>query len=504
MTRERFLAASVLAVAILVGLPASPAGAHPLGNFSLNQHTGIVVRPHGVDLELVVDMAEIPTFQIRPEIDTDHDRAISEAESAAYRQHACPNLADHLSTRLGGRAVPLSLTGSELQLLPGQADLPTLRLTCRLHGIGSTVGADVVVINDNYADRVGWREMMAVGSGVRLAGSDVPSDSISAALTRYPDDLLSSPLDQRAAHLTIAVGDEAGSATPPPLTPVARRAPLARGADGFTTAFTGLVARERFTVWFALLALVASIALGAVHALAPGHGKTIMAAYLVGERGSFRQAALLGLTVTATHTAGVLVLGLFLSGSTAVVPERLYPWLGLASGALLAVVGVGLLHRAWRRRAGGLVAFTGHHHDRQHDHHHHHYHGHEHYDGRADHDRGHVHADRDPLPISRRALIAMGTAGGLVPSPSALVVLLGAIALGRTWFGIALVLGYGVGMSATLVAAGLLIIRARSRIDARIQSGSRLGRLVLALPVITATFVIVAGTGLAARAADQL
>jgi ABC-type nickel/cobalt efflux system permease component RcnA len=208
--------------------------------------------------------------------------------------------------------------------------------------------------------------------------------------------------------------------------------------------------------------------------------------------------------VTATHTAGVLVLGLFLSGSTAVVPERLYPWLGLASGALLAVVGVGLLHRAWRRHAGGLVAFTGHHHDELPGHHHHHHRGRDHHDGRGDHDRGHVHADGDPLPISRRMLIAMGTAGGLVPSPSALVVLLGAIALGRTWFGIALVLGYGVGMSATLVAAGLLIIRARSRIDARIQPGSRVGRLVLALPVITATFVIVAGTGLAARAAGQL
>src|SRR5205807_5099611 len=154
-----------------------------------------------------------------------------------------------------------------------------------------------------------------------------------------------------------------------------------------------------------------AIVLGAIHALAPGHGKTVMAAYLVGQRGSLRQTALIGLTVTATHTAGVLALGLALSASALVAPERVYPWLGLASGALLAVIGVGLLRRAVGARR--------------------HRHAHSH---------AHAHDDDNAPPVGWRALVAMGFAGGLVPSPSALVVLLGAIALGRAWFGIVLVI----------------------------------------------------------------
>ena len=276
----------------------------------------------------------------------------------------------------------------------------------------------------------------------------------------------------------------------------------ARGGDRFSAAFTGLVARQQFTLGFGLLALVAAIALGALHALAPGHGKTVMAAYLVGERGSLRQAALLGLTVTSTHTAGVLLLGLLLSGSTAVVPEELYPWLGVTSGAMLAGVGISLLVRAWRRRSGGLAAFTAHRHHGEHDH----GPGHTHHDAHQpdDGEPPHTHAQGVQPAMSRRALMIMGAAGGMVPSPSALVVLLGAIALGRTWFGIALVLGYGIGMALTLVVAGLLMVHARASLDRRLRSRTPIARLAQTLPVMTASFVVIAGVGLAARALQQM
>ena len=258
---------------------------------------------------------------------------------------------------------------------------------------------------------------------------------------------------------------------------------------------------------------MAAVALGAVHALAPGHGKTVMAAYLVGERGSLRQAALLGLTVTSTHTAGVLLLGVVLSGSTAVVPEELYPWLGMTSGAMLAGVGVSLLVRAWRRRSGGIAAFAAHRHHGEHHHdgpgHHHagHHHSGHHHAGHhhsGHHRSGHHHPGDTQSPMSRRALMIMGAAGGMVPSPSALVVLLGAIALGRTWFGIALVFGYGIGMALTLVAAGLLMVHARAGLDRRLRSRTRTARLIQALPLMTASFVVIAGVGLAARALRQL
>jgi len=225
---------------------------------------------------------------------------------------------------------------------------------------------------------------------------------------------------------------------------------------------------------FALVALVVAVGLGAAHALAPGHGKTVMAAYLVGLRGSLRQAATIGATVTLTHTAGVLLLGLVLSTTRAVASERVYPWLGLGSGLLLTGVGVGLLLRARPGRR-------------------HHAHAHDH------------HGHGEP-PLGRRGLVALGLAGGLVPSPSAVVVLLAGIALGRAWFGLALVLAYGLGMAATLTGIGLLLARLRARIDRRLQvpAGSPLARLGRLLPAVTASVIVLVGLGLALQGAARL
>jgi nickel/cobalt exporter len=219
--------------------------------------------------------------------------------------------------------------------------------------------------------------------------------------------------------------------------------------------------------------------MGGAHALAPGHGKTVMAAYLVGLRGTLRQAMTIGATVTITHTAGVLLLGLVLSTTRAVASERVYPWLGLASGLLLAAVGVGLLARAG--------------HSRGHDHPHGHGHDHPH-----PHDHG--------PPLGRRGLVALGLAGGLVPSPSAVVVLLGGIALGRAWFGVALVLAYGLGMAATLTGVGLLLARLRTRMDRRLHlpAGTLPARLGRLLPVATASVIVLVGLGIAAQGAARL
>jgi ABC-type nickel/cobalt efflux system permease component RcnA len=256
--------------------------------------------------------------------------------------------------------------------------------------------------------------------------------------------------------------------------------------DRATAAFTALVGKRSLSPGFALVALLLAVGLGAAHALAPGHGKTVMAAYLVGLRGTLRQAATIGATVTVTHTAGVLVLGLVLSSFRAVASERVYPWLGLGSGLLLAAVGVGLLVRA----RGG----HHHHHPHVHDHDHHHHHDHHHDHGPAG------------QPLGRRGLVALGLAGGLVPSPSAVVVLLGGIALGQAWFGVALVVAYGLGMAATLTGVGLLLAHLRTRMDRRLHlpTGSLLARLGRFVPAVTASVIVVVGLTLAASGAAQL
>jgi nickel/cobalt transporter (NicO) family protein len=254
-----------------------------------------------------------------------------------------------------------------------------------------------------------------------------------------------------------------------------------------------------------------AVLLGAAHALAPGHGKTVMAAYLVGLRGSLRQAATIGATVTVTHTAGVLLLGLVLSASQAIASERLYPWLGLASGLLLAGVGLTLAARA-------LTAHPPH----AHPHHglaHPHPHGpgaggdghgpgggggHAHGEGRGDGDG--AGGGWGGRPLGRRGLVALGLAGGLVPSPSAVVVLLGGIALGHAWFAILLVLAYGLGMAATLTSVGLLLAHVRGRVDRRLTgpAGSLLAKVGQLLPVATAAVIVAVGLALAAQGAAQL
>lgn len=461
------LGAGLLMALALVVAPAGAASAHPLGNFTVNTYAGLRVGADHADVEFIVDMAEIPTLQQKGRIDGG----------------SCAPLADRLELRVDGRTARLQAGAGEVVLQPGQAGLQTLRLTC--HATAALDQGDgerrVSFTNANFTDRVGWREITAVGDGATLVASDVPATSVSDRLTAYPADLLSSPLDQRSAALVVKPG---GAVAAAPTAPgPARVSPLPRGLDRATQAFTSFVTRHDLTLGFAALAVLASLVLGALHAFAPGHGKTVMAAYLVGQRGTFRQAMGVAMTVTATHTVGVLALGVAISASTVVAPERVYPWLGAASGLLLAVIGVGFLVRIARRRL----------HDHAHTHghaHHHHHHDH----------------DDDQL-VTTRGLVAMGFVGGLLPSPSAVVVLLGAVALGRTWFGVLLVLVYGLGMALTLAGAGLLLLRARGALD-RFFGASRQNRwLTLTtrlLPPATAVFILLVGVYLAVRGAAQI
>jgi ABC-type nickel/cobalt efflux system permease component RcnA len=498
---------------------AGGAAAHPLGNFTINQYTGLRLLPDRVRVDYVLDMAEIPAFQTRQQVDRDGDGQVSAAEAAAWRQASCPRLAAGLALRLEGRRLALTTAASRLGFPVGAGGLPTLRLECTLEtantplaGAGASGRASTLTFaGGNYADRVGWREVVAVGDGVTLTSSDVPSTSASARLTSYPRDQLRSPPDQRSASISLrpGAGARAGTASGAPAgTEGGRRAAVPVAVDRATRSFTELVARQRLDPAFGALAVALALLLGAVHALSPGHGKTVMAAYLLGLRSSLSQAMLVASTVTVTHTAGILVLGVALSVSTVLAPEQIYPWLGLASGLLLASVGLGLLRRALRAAR----------HRHQHSGHDHGAHGHDH-GGPAGHgpphghDHGghghdHPHAHAEGRPPGWRGLVSMGFAGGLVPSPSALVVLLGAIALGRAWFGVLLVVAYGAGMALTLTGAGVLLVRARAALDrragARAGGRSGLAPLARALPLASAAAITVVGLFLAVQGATAI
>jgi len=438
---------------------------------------------------------------------------VSDSEGSAWAAKTCGDAAGHSQLSVDGKPVRLSVGAAAVVFPPGSAGLDTLRLTCDVAAPTATGKGEHKVAwrSSAYTDRVGWREVTANGSGVSLVASDVPAVSPSARLTQYPSDLLSSPLDQRSASLRVRAdgggipASSTAAATVAGPRPKSVSSALPRGVDAASRSFTALVARRDLTFAFGALALALAVGLGAIHALAPGHGKTVMAAYLVGQRGSLRQAGVIALTVTTTHTIGVLVLGLVLSASTTLASEAIYPWLGLVSGAMLAAVGFNLMRRAFRGRRG-----HGHSHSDEHGHSHEHEHSH----GLS---RPHSHGpgpdatDVTDGPMSRRTLVAMGVAGGMVPSPSALVVLLGAIALKRAWFGVVLVVGYGVGMALTLTAAGLILVRARRVLDRRAAAAtaassrpSRLAGLARAMPAVTATVIVAVGLFLAAQGATRI
>lgn len=227
---------------------------------------------------------------------------------------------------------------------------------------------------------------------------------------------------------------------------------------------TGLVARHDLTPGFAGLALAIALLLGALHAIAPGHGKTLMAATAAARgRASLRDVLPLAASVTVTHTLGVTALGLLVAGGSAAAPSVI-AWLGVASRVLVLGAGALLVRRAWRRRG--------------HAHHHHH-----------------------PAPSLRGALF-LGFAGGLVPSPSAVVVLVGAAALGEAWFGLLLVLAYGVGLAVTLTAAGFLVVRVGSLAGRRVHGPRWLHRATHRFLPLGSAFVVVAlGCGLVFKGA---
>ncbi len=540
------LTAVPAAALAMVLVPAAPASAHPLGNFSVNQYVGLRLHADRVEAVAVVDIAEIPTLQVRSGVDGNGDGTASDGERSAYAAATCADLSAALDARADDQRLVWTVERSEFAYSPGAGGLEVSRLGCWLTAPASlTAPTDVRVDNRYLNDRVGWRELTAAGDGVRIVESSVPSRSVSDELRKYPADLLSSALDVSSA--TIRVGPGSGSATESgPAVVGGGGDPVSRWMSAIDRRFQDL-AGGTLTPLVGLLAVVLAVILGAGHAALPGHGKTILAAYLAGRRGRPRDALTVAGTVTLTHTGGVLALGLLLTAGTAIAGQQIFGWLGLVSGALVLAVGVAMVAGVVRRRGAGhrRVAANhrhgshshdqGTHHEDAHDGHSHgqrhashgsHVHRHNSHDHRHgshdshDHRHGsHDHSDDlddhsyDRRRSGRLGLAGIGLAGGLVPSPSALVVLLAAIGLGRTGFGVLLVVSYGIGMAATLTGAGLLLLALQRRMERAARAGAvrrggllaRLSRLTAwlhaATPAATAALVLLVGAGLAVRAA---
>src|SRR4051794_4631648 len=346
----RRLAAVVAGLAGALVL-AAPAGAHPLGNFTVNRLDVVSVARDRVDVRWVLDQAEIPTFR---------ERGMAPAAILdRKRRDAIQGL--HVSA--DGKAIALRVAGPGRIVFPaGQGGLKTTRVELRLTGALPPGVGRVEVRDDGERGRIGWRAIVVVPGEGTAVRSSVPSQDVTRGLRAYPRDLLGDPADVRAAHLSIAPGH--GTVTAPRAEGAGLQTTGDRGGDG---GFAHLLADAAAGRGVLVLLLLAAAGWGALHALSPGHGKSMVAAYLVGTRGTSRDALALGATVTVTHTAGVFALGAVALGlSHWILPEDLYPWLTLVSGAMVLAVGAGVLRSRLRARSDGSEAPHGHDHGHGH------------------------------------------------------------------------------------------------------------------------------------------
>lgn len=478
-TLRRVAAALAAALALLAS--AGMASAHPLGNYTVNRAVGLSVASSGITVRYIIDMAEIPAFSELQVIDRDGDGQTDETELATYGAAACATVRSDLELMVNASVARLEAQGQpHLSFPAGAGGLSTLRLVCAFRAaMPDVVGEQTLSVADKTDDgHVGWREVtISAGPGVVIENSDVSSVSSSAELTKYPVDALQTPPDIRVGtmgfHRTNTTSaPPAGDSSAVPAAPVQRSTandPLAALVGAEVTPAT------------AFGALLLALLLGAGHAVSPGHGKTLIAAYLIGSRGSARHAATLGVTVAVTHTAGVFLLGgVTLLIGQFFVPERVIEWLSIASGVLVALLGAGLVFRALR----GARPQPSHAHPHPHSQPDHHSHPHP-----------HPHGELQAPDLRRRNVIALGLAGGMVPSASALIVFLIAITTGRLIFGLLLIVAYGAGMA--VVLGGLAVITTALRGAVRAPTGltaHRWSRLaVKSLPLVSGIAVLVAG-----------
>ena len=437
--------ATALLIAAVLATLAPTAHAHPLGNFSVNHLSTVRISDDEIGVRYLLDQAEIPTVQ---------ERGLTRSELLERKR---AELERGLELTVDGKKAALTFDGPGRLTFPaGSGGLETSRFEFELSAAAHTPSR-ARLHDGTFPDRVGWKAIVAEPGEGTTVRTRAPSGDPTDGLTRYPTDLSSSPLDRRDAAFTVEPGD--GTLV----------APRAENGDFATTSrdasdgFAGLFERAATGEGVLLVLLLAAFGWGALHALSPGHGKAMVAAYLVGTRGKPRHAVILGATVTVTHTIGVFALGLVtLALSQYVLPEDLYPWLNLASGLLVVAIGAAVLRARLRRRRQAHAHEDGHHH----------------------HD------------VTKRGLLGMGAAAGLLPCPSALVVLLAAISQHEIALGLLLIVAFSAGLAATLTIVGLAVVHARRVLPLRAGAG--------ALPALSALAIVGVGVLLTANAMPSL
>jgi ABC-type nickel/cobalt efflux system permease component RcnA len=455
---------AILCLIIFFFFPTITVLAHPLGNFTINHFIHLDIASSQLKVTYILDMAEIPTFQERQTIDKDNDGVLSVNELDIYAQQTSQKIAENLLIKVNDSYLQLEVVDKKINLLPGAGGLATLRLESHFQAKFTNNGfTNHLDIEDhNHNGRLGWREMFVSSqTGISLFNSTIYGNSVTDELKLYPTDMIAAPLNEQRGKCEFAT-----------LAPKGSHALLNRHGQAITSEpdrFVSLISVPELSPKIIVFGILISIFLGSFHALSPGHGKTIVGAYLVGSRGTAKHAIFLGLIVTITHTIGVFLLGLItLFASKYILPEQIFPILSLISGAV--VIGIGLSLFAKR-----LLIFLGY------------------SNATLEHNHSHyfdLKTSSDNVIVNWNNLIALGVSGGLLPCPSALVVLLSAISLHRVGYGLLLVFTFSLGLAGSLTIVGLLFLYAKNFLGKPFLSSPNLVNL---LPVLSSLVITIVG-----------
>lgn len=488
--------------------------AHPMGNFSISHYSRLEYIKDGILLTHVVDMAEIPSYQEMEFLDTDHNSKISDPEKSRFAERISNQLLPNLKVNINYANLTFKIQNRWLEVRPGAGDLPTFVIHCTYFAeVPASIIRNVNTLkfaDQNFLERSGWREIV-IKRDSGFASINLPSDIYmdrSKGLSKYPTDPTTvMPQEMKlsfsftnpvlAAHQQTSLSDYQSASGENVRPGTLRNDKLAK-----------LITTKNLTSEVIFISLIIAFFLGAMHALSPGHGKAIVAGYLVGSRGTALHALFLGGVVTLTHTIGVFALGLItLFGSKYILPDTLYPWLGFLSGLSIVLIGSRLFYKRFKMMKSNATPHH-HNHDDAHDHHGHHHHHHddhdhhEHHEHDHHHDHGHSHLPVDPETgkITWKSLLSVGISGGALPCPSALVVLLSAISLHRVGFGLILIIAFSLGLAAVLTSIGLLLLYA-SKWSQKFQPR---GTIRYALPVVSSLVITILGCIIAVQSILQI
>jgi len=487
----RSFCAGILAVLFII--VAARADAHPLGNFTINHLAKIDVQ-RNLHIRYVLDIAEIPTFQIMRERTPAGNWSSAAMQSWADSEVAIVQSGLHIIA--DGTPLALSSSGAHARLRPGAGGLPILYWVDDFHAALAAGRAHHLEINDRVyeARRIGWKDIIVA-----------PQTEPTHELLVYPSALIASPRTITTATFAVdARGKIAGIRRDS--TPIVQQQSTTSIVR--QTALSEMFLRANQGPLWILITVLAAFGFGALHAIEPGHGKALLAFTLVGSRATRNQAVILAASLTFAHTIGVLLLGVVLFFVAGFVPESIYPWITLVSGVIIVIVGGRALAR-YLRGARPFAHSHAHAHPNAQPHDHVHEHGfgssHDH-NHEVAHDHAHDHARVDQLththggtththivpgekPLNFGSAVWAAMSGGIAPCPAAIILLIAAVNSHRIAYGLMLILIFGLGLAAVLTGLGMAVVHGA----AWIARNERYERYVRFGPLASAALISIIG-----------